>query len=248
MFMDYLEATLGKTNSNVVSFRNLINSGDNEKLKNLLEMSANDVAKIRATGGDDFDDFDMFLIMSKRMMTASRVYRNLNPRELEVNLKNLLKDLIKKTNVKATQVILDDNFWNAVKFEDLVELFLDPNKFALKNDDLLHAIDFNKKVFEFVDTAMMVADDVVGGVVGVLQAESDMKQSQTALNEANDNLDVLLKKARKNTTTQKNIINSISPDEALVNEIFAANDVAKLAKKTSLLSKTNFLITAITTA
>jgi len=57
-----------------------------------------------------FTDLDMFLLISKRIMTASRVYANTKPQELEDALKNVLRDIVKKTDAKPAKIITDDLF------------------------------------------------------------------------------------------------------------------------------------------
>jgi len=54
-------------------------------------MATLDVMKIRSSGGNNFDDFDMFLMIAKKLSIASKVYSACasDPNKLDHLLKNI---------------------------------------------------------------------------------------------------------------------------------------------------------------
>jgi len=110
LFQKYIDSVLGPNNKHSIAFRNFVDDSKNEKISDLIKKATFDTMKIRREGGANFTDFDMFLIISKRIMTASRVYSNAKPLDLEMHLKNILKDILLTTNMKITDYVLDPSF------------------------------------------------------------------------------------------------------------------------------------------
>jgi len=246
LFMNYLESVLTKDNVNYKTFSEIYERPNSNKLRDLIKLSTNDILKIRNSGGKDFDDFDMFLLISKRIMTAGRVYTSFNPLELELCLKNMLKDILNKTNIKVADVILDYNFWNDTKLEDLIDLFLDPNKFALKNSKLVGMINASQTLFNVYDSVITSLTDLAAGIQGFVDVCQNENKIEKDLDEANSNLDSIKKAISKNRGSKINVLKTISKDVTKAEALVGAKDAVSVAKTDLALSQSNMVIAAIT--